>query len=127
MRHLTDHEKKLVETYEAYELDDLYNLIGNALAETASGELRQRYVLGTPNVLQRGARVVTDARAAICAERERLEKLIEDNRDTLDPIDWAATLVDVILSLTVTAGIPPWTVACALGKLCNRTLSRLCG
>src|SRR5262249_46207799 len=123
---LTDAQKQLVADYEAFDLEDLYNQIGNRIAESKSDVLLQRYVLGTPNVHDRGARVVADVRAAICAQRERLERLILDKRDVLEPLDWAATIGDVILSLTVTAGIPPWAVASALGKICNRTLSKLC-
>jgi hypothetical protein len=127
MRALTDDQKHLIESYEQYDLDNLYNLIGNTVAGTASIELRQRYILGTPNVRERGARVVADVRAAVCEKHERLTELLKEKQDVLDPIGWAATIADVILSHTVTAGIPPWSVAVALGKLCNHTLSKLCG
>jgi hypothetical protein len=126
MRELTDQQKTLVERYTDYDLEDLYNEIGNTIAKSSNNELIQRYVLGTPNVHDRGARVVADVRAAICAEHKRIEKIILDNQAVLDPIDWAATIGDVILALTLTAGIPPWSVACALGKLCNYSLSKMC-
>jgi hypothetical protein len=126
MRELTNRQKELVERYLAYDVEDLYNDIGNTIGTSSSNDLVQRYVLGTPNVHDRGARVVADVRTAICARRERLERIIRDNQDVLSPIDWAATIGDVILALTITAGIPPWSVACALGKLCNYTVSKMC-
>jgi hypothetical protein len=126
MPDLTDQQKKLIERYVDSNLEDLYNDIGNSIERSSNKELVQRYVLGTPNVYDRGARVVADARAAICAQRERLETLIRDNKDVLEPFDWAATIGDVILALTVTAGIPPWSVACAIGKLCNYSVSKIC-
>ena len=126
MRELTNEQKKLVELYLGYDLEDLYNDIGNTIGKTTNDKLVQRYVLGTPNVYDRGTRVVADARSAICKERERLEKILRENQDVLNPIDWAATIGDIILALTLTAGIPPWSVACALGKLCNYTVSKIC-
>ena len=125
MNKLTPNQKEMIERYQDYDLDDLYNEIGNALARTTDSELNRKYVLGTPNVRERGAKVVRDVGAALCDQRARLEKLLSDNKEILEPIDWVATIGDAIISLKI--GIPPWSTACALGKLCNYTLAKLCG
>jgi hypothetical protein len=127
MTELTEPQKELVLRLENYDLRNLYNLIGSAAAESGDAAVRKRYVLGTPDLHERGARIVADVKSSVCASRERVEQLIRDHGDTLEPLKWASTIADVVLALMVTPGIPPLAIATALGKLCNRTLSRLCG
>ncbi len=126
MAQITEEQIGVVTEYEDYSLEDLYNLIGNQVAEQNDPDLNRRYVFGTPNVFERGSNIVRDVRASLCQSHERIEELIAMHQDIIEPIEWAATIGDVILAVTVTHGIPPWAVAVALGKLCNRTLSKLC-
>lgn len=97
-------------------------MIANTVAESDNIELRQRYTLGEPNLYKRGQHIVADVRSTICSKREQFEQIVMSHKDVLDPLDWAATIIDLILLAPIMAGVPPWTVACALGKLCNYSL-----
>ena len=127
MIELTSDQQKLVKHYESFDLEDLYNLIGNQADEYLSGPDKQRYVLGTPNVFKRGNRIVEDARQKICEHRQGLEKagaMIKGN--VLDPIAWVSTIIDYIMDLKILAGMPPIAVAMAMGHVCSWSLAKLC-
>jgi hypothetical protein len=123
---LTDAQQRLVLQYEDYSIDDLFTQIGKEATQSANAAVQERYVLGTPDVHKRGRRIVEDARSSICSNRTRLEELARKHQDSLEPVQWVGEIMDVVLAVTVTSGVPPITVAMALGKLCNRTLSKLC-
>jgi hypothetical protein len=123
---LTDAQQRLVLRYEDYSIDDLFTQIGKEAAENGNAAVQERYVLGTPDVHNRGRRIVEDARSSICSNRTYLEQLARKHHESLEPVKWVGEIMDVVLAVTVTYGVPPITVAMALGKLCNRTLSKLC-
>lgn len=127
MTELTADQKRLVRQYETYNLEDLYNLVGNQADEFLVGANRQRLVLGTPNVFKRGEQIVGEVRKGICERQNELRELgkaIKSN--VLDPIAWVSTIVDYIFNLKILAGLPPIAVAMALGHICNWTLTKLC-
>jgi hypothetical protein len=127
MTELTSDQKNLVEQYQHYSLEELYNLVGNQADEYLTGAEKDRYVLGTPNVFTRGKQIVEDTRKKICERRKELERLGERiKREVLDPIAWVATIADFIFETKILAGLPPIAVAVALGRLCEWSLVKLC-
>jgi hypothetical protein len=127
MAQLTSEQAALVKQYEEFGLDDLYNLLGNLAIEYGDKETQQTFVLGIPNVHESGKRILLHVRSVCCKSREKIEAVILSNKEAIEPIRWAGEIADIIVALKVTGGIPPLTLAVALGKLCNRTLSKLCG
>lgn len=126
MTKLAPEQIELVEGYEQYSLEELYNLLGNQIDQYGEEAVQREYVLGLPNTFERGRQFVEDVRSAICKSQDKIQHWIETNPDRLDLISWAGEIVDIILSVTITRGIPPWAIAVVLGKLCNRTLDALC-
>lgn len=126
MPEITVEQLELIKQYEEYDLDELYNLIGNLAAEYGNPEAQSIYVLGLPNVWERGKQIVGDVRSAICRARGELQGIAVAKDEALQSAKWATVIIDVTLAVTVTAGIPPFAIAVALGKLTNRTISKLC-
>ena len=126
MSEMTPDQVALVGQYQRCTLEELYDLIGNLTAEYGDEATRRTYVLGLPNVLERGKTLVEDTRAAICSSRDKLGELVGARRDQLEPILWAGSIADVVLAVAVTHGVPPMAIAVALGKLSNRTIAKLC-
>ena len=126
MSKLTSDQIALVEQYEDNTLEELYDLIGNLATEYGDASVRDVYVVGWPNVFERGQKLVKDVRDAICKSRNKLDRFLVAKREKLEPILWAGSIADIILSLGVTGGVPPLAIAVALGKLGDRSLSKLC-
>lgn len=126
MTKLTPELIELVEGYEQYSLEELYNLLGNQIDEYGQEAVQREYVLGLPNAYERGHQFVEDVRSAICKSQDKIQHWVETNPDQVDLISWVGQIADIILSVTITHGIPPWAITVALGKLCNRTFDELC-
>ena len=61
MSQMTPDQVALVRQYEGYDLEELYNLIGNLAAEYGDEATKTTYVLGLPNILERGKKIVEDS------------------------------------------------------------------
>lgn len=123
---LTDKQKALIDTYDGYSLSELFALIGNEVAEKNDAALNDRYVFGTPNAQARGRKVVEDARVLLCARHKQLTAFAARNKGALDQAEWVAAILDFLLTNADLHGLPPFSVAVALGKLCNRQIEHLC-
>jgi hypothetical protein len=126
MTKLTEAQRQLVLHFEDYSVKSLYSLIGSAATESGNATVQQRYVLGTPDIDDRGSGIVAEVRKKVCESRVQLNRMAKDHEDVLGPIEWVSVILDVVVAATLTWGVPPIAVATALGKLCNRSLARLC-
>jgi hypothetical protein len=133
MTELTSEQQRLIVSYSSYDEQELLNLLGNQLTELGSESAREAFVLGTPNVMERGrkylAQTAPQIAAKICPIRQSIADKIAEFRkqhpDAIDPLAWTATLLDMGLR-HFTAGVPPITVAVTLGKLCNYSVEKFC-
>jgi hypothetical protein len=126
MTELTEAQQQLVLHFEDYSVKSLYSLIGSAATESGNATVQQRYVLGTPDIDDRGSRIVDEVRKKVCQSRAQFNQMVKNHEDALGPIEWVSVILDVVIAATLTWGVPPIAVATALGKLCNRSLTRLC-
>lgn len=127
---LTDEQRNAIDLYSTYSDDELYNLVGNLCTELGNDEVRQGYVLGAPDVFQRGlayARsMATRTAEIVCPSKDRLDRFIQSKQHVLEPFEWVSVLLDTGLSIKVTGGVPPLAVAMAIGRLANFSLDVLC-
>ncbi len=107
MPELKKDQIELVTRYEAMSLDDLLNLVGNLAAEFGTAETTSRYVLGMPNVFDRGSQIVADVRTALCKRRAEAAAFLTARKSALEPLEWVAGLVDILVAWKLTGGIPP--------------------
>jgi hypothetical protein len=96
MAELTQTQQNLIQTYSTYGEQELYNLLGNQLTEYGSESVREVYVFGTPNILERGKKYLTDTGGSfagtVCPLRQEASKALAEfrqkNPDTLLPLGW---------------------------------------
>jgi hypothetical protein len=89
MAELTQAQQNLIQTYSTYGEQELYNLLGNRLTEYGSESVREVYVFGTPNILERGKKYLTDTGCSfagtVCPLPRRLRSFARRTRTPCYP------------------------------------------
>jgi hypothetical protein len=126
----TPHE--IVEHYLTYTLEDLYKGIGGYADKFLTGADREDYVLGVPDMRERGERIVEAYRREICERQTRFDLEVSAELaggPVLEPVQWLHTVTGYMLGFRIFNGMTidaVDAVVMTLGRMCDWNLYTLC-